>query len=403
MRLVIAAVVLLAACEFNIPPENGGPCTTSSDSCVCLQPQGVCVECTADDTRNCTTANEPVCGTDNRCRECRSNDECGDGACLEDGTCSSPSVVLYASPTGLGSPGCGTTPSQPCSIAQALIEVGGARSVIRLAPGTYSVMNLNGLDVAKPATLAALGATITRAGGTGPLVTVRPSQTLKLVGGTLRGLSASDGVKCDSGVLEVHRALIESLSESAIESNSCALTVQRSTLRDNLQGGINMLNLARVATIMNNFVYRNGELGSPVGGMVLKPAAGSRLEFNTVVSNRASTNAANSGGIACELNGYDAPRNLIYRNQGGLGGQVQVIGTCTFQGSYAMPAGTIDEDLIGFERPNDDLNPSFRLTAGSIAVNKVECRDEIDFEGDARPQPSGGMCDYGADELRGSQ
>lgn len=421
MRILVASVLLLLFAACNRTNENYCPdemdnhckyrvdaakmCTASMEGCVCLMPENICVECTVEDKRNCTEQTKPACGEDHRCRECRSNDECGAGACLEDGRCSSEAAVLYAAPNGMENATCGTAPAEACSIKQALTNAGGTRTIIRLAPGTYNLMEPDGLNITKSTTLAALGATITRTGGTGPLVTVRPSQTLTLIGGTLRGLTASDGIRCDGGAVRAHKSTFESLSESAIDSNSCELTVARSTIRNNLLGGINMTGVAKAATITNNFVYRNGGQASPVGGMILRlQHPGSKVEFNTVVDNTSEISGGSAGGIACEGQGYDAPFNLVYRNIGGFDGKIQFVGTCTSNGTYKSDAPPGDNRLF-FENPAG-ANPSYRLTEMSPVItirDSIDCRDQVDFEGDARPQPDNSKCDFGADEYRKGQ
>jgi hypothetical protein len=237
-------------------------------------------------------------------------------------------------------------------------------------------------------------------------MSARNNATLKLIGGTLRGPNNSDGLKCSTGgQLLVHETTIERMTQSGIETDSCEFTVTRATIRNNLEGGINMINTPRAARITNNFVYRNGGLGSAVGGMLLRlEPVGSKVEFNTVVDNGANLDPGSGGGIACDGNGYDAAFNLVYRNEGGIGGEVQVIGTCTFQGSYRQAAAT-GENAVGFDNPNDAANPSFRLTDASppgTIRDAFDCTD-VDFEGDPRPTPAasmGGKCDYGADEYQ---
>jgi hypothetical protein len=405
--VVVAVFIGFAGCEFNPPdaPTDGAmSCTTSSDSCVCLSPPGVCVQCTVDDERNCTGAT-PQCGDDNSCRGCRANDECASGACLEDGRCADAGQVIYAAPAGLQTSPCGVAPGQnECSITQALLEIAGSRIIIRLAPGAYIVGGASGLDFQIGATLIARGATITRqTGSNGPFLNVRSSQTVKLVGGTLRGPNDSDAIRCNAGSrLQVHEATVEDVSQAAI-AGPCEIVVSRSILRRNLGGGIRMTSVSQAA-ITNNFIHHNGTTGNSTGGMDLRLAAGSRVELNTVVDNVASTNAGNSGGISCEGQGYDAPYNLVYRNQGGAGGAVQVIGTCTFQGSFVQ-AGGVAENAVGFEAPNDATSPSYRLTAGAplgTIRDGFDCTG-IDFDGDLRPAPSGGKCDFGADEYRAGQ
>jgi Right handed beta helix region len=413
MFRVVIAILILAGCRFDLPANSGlidaaERCTQSHDDCVCLQPPGVCVECTADDEHNCTV-DKPRCGADNRCRGCRANSECASDACLENGTCATATQVVYVAPNGASTGGCGQAAGQnECSLAQAMTELSTQRPILRLAAGNYAVSGADGLDFnTKSGTVIARDATITR-GPTGPVLTVRNGQSLKLVGGTLKGPSMSDGIKCSQNArLQVHQATIEAMTESGIESDTCELTVSRSTIRNNDGGGINMTSSAKVATITNNFVYRNGKgTMSPVGGMVLKVAAGSKIELNTVVDNQANTTSTSAGGIRCDHDGqaYDVPRNLIYRNTGGFDGMVQVIGMCTSNGSYKQ-AAAVGENAIGLERPNDSTNPSYRLTAASppdTIRDAFDCR-ELDFEGDIRPAPTGGKCDFGADEYLSRQ
>jgi hypothetical protein len=416
MRILLVAAVFLAGCyktnsnycpDGVCPPDAVQRCSESHDDCVCLQPDGVCVECTADDERNCTV-DKPQCGTDNRCRGCRANSECASGACLENGACADANQVLYVSPTGASTSGCGQAAGQnECSLTQAMTELSTQRPILRLAAGNYTVSGADGLDFnTKSATMIARDATITRA-PTGPFMTVRNTGSFKLVGGTLRGPNGSDGIKCNTdSKLQIHQAMIEKMDESGIESDGCELTVSRSTIRRNLRGGINLPGVPKVVSITNNFVYGNGQgTASSVGGMVLSVAFGSKVEFNTVVDNTANTMSTTAGGIRCDngAQNYNAPNNLVYRNQGGVGGTVQVIGACTFMGSYQQ-AALVDENAVFFERPNDPTNPSFRLTASSPAEVRdvVDCR-EVDFEGDIRPAPAGGKCDYGADEYRMGQ
>jgi hypothetical protein len=411
MRIAVIVVLLLAGCTKTNPDyhkDGGVACTESHDTCVCLDE--ICVQCTDQDKHNCAGA-KPACGADNTCHACLANKDCDSDACLEDGRCADTSQVVYATPGGATSSPCGLAAGQnECSLVQALVEVTAQRNVIRLAPGAHTVTGADGLDFnTKSATVIARGATITRA-PTGPIMTVRTAQTLKLVGGTLQGPNGSDGLKCTTnGKLQVHETIIESMGESGIESDGCELTISRATLRRNDVGGINMVGAVKVATITNNLVYRNGKGGaSPVGGMVLRLAAGSKIEYNTVVDNQTDLGASSAGGIACEGQGYDALYNLIYRNTGGIGGAVQVIGTCTFMGSYNKAAASADENGPAFQNPNDGVNPSFRLTAQSpvgTIKDGITCSNPtlIDFEGDSRPAPTGGKCDFGADEYRDGQ
>jgi len=419
MRPVCAAIfileVVLGGCRFDLPeaPVDGlRRCTANSATCICLD--GSCVQCTSTEEHNCTDPKKPQCGADHTCRACRTNEDCGAGACLEDGSCAVETEIISASPGGVSTPGCGVLGQPDCSLTQAIAELG-ARNVIRLARGTYMVTGTDGVDFnLKSGTLVARDAVLVRSGGLSPLVTVRNSQSLKLVGGILRGPYSTDGVRCNTGgKLQIHEAIIEQMTESALETNDCDFTISRSVLRNNLRGGINMVTTFKVATITNNFVYGNGQgTQSAVAGMTLKLATGSKVEFNTVVDNQTDIGSTSAGGIVCDVAtgapNYDAPYNLVYRNRGGIGSQVQVIGTCTFQGSYQM-AAAVDDNSLFLQQPNDAQNPSYRLTSMSpMGVRDHEvagyaCMNLVDFEGDARPQGTDGKCDMGADEYRVGQ
>jgi hypothetical protein len=418
MRPVCVAIfileVVLGGCRFDLPGPDDDlrSCMVSKGECVCLD--GVCVQCTTTDEHNCTDPKKPQCGADHTCRACRTNEDCGSGACLEDGSCAAETAIISAAPGGVSTPGCGVTGQPDCSIAQAIAELG-TRNVIRLARGTFMVAGTDGVDFSiKSGTLVARDAVLVRSGSNGPLVSVRNNQSLKLVGGILRGPNSADGVRCNTGgKLQIHEAIIEQMTESALETDGCDFTVSRSVLRNSLRGGINMVNTFKIASITNNFVYGNGQNTlSTVAGMTLKLAAGSRVEFNTVVDNTTDIGSTNAGGIVCDIASgapnYDAPYNLVYRNRGGLGSQVQVIGSCTFQGSYHMSAPADDNSLF-LQQPNDAQNPSYRLTSKSpMEVRDHEvagyaCKDLFDFEGDPRPQGPDDKCDVGADEYRVGQ
>lgn len=335
MRLFVIAGMLLVGCRFDLPDSDGD--------------------------RGCSEA-------------------CASGACFEDGACVDASRVIYAAPDGSDAPGCGTEEGgDSCSLARALLEVAAPRDVIRLAPGMYTVpAATEGLDFsAKSATVIAHGATLVRPAPDGAILSVRSGQTLRLLGGTLQGPSnTTDGLKCDTGgKLLVYQAMIERMARSGIVTDSCDLTVSRSTLRHNLEGGIRMINAPRTATLTNNFVYRNGKEFNSVAGMDLILAPGSRVEFNTIVDNRVTVGTASSG-INC-LDPFDTPNNLVYRN---------TVGRCTVTGSYVVDSAPAGDNAPGFERPDDPTNPSYRLSAASpAAVRDVVACVGIDFDGDPRP------------------
>ena len=60
--------------------------------------------------------------------------------------------------------------------------------------------------------------------------------------------------------------------------------------------------------------------------------------------------------------------------------------------------GGTPPDFVNPQPPN----PDFHLQPTSACKNKVACDPQVqtDIDGDERPQPVGGLCDVGADEVR---
>ncbi|HWU88758.1 MAG TPA: right-handed parallel beta-helix repeat-containing protein [Kofleriaceae bacterium] len=404
MRIVIvAAVLLFAGCQKDNPFYGDGAvrCSESSAGCVCLKPEGICVQCTAEEKQSCTGAT-PACGDDHMCRGCIKDDECSSNVCLEDGTCADAVNVIYASATGAGAAGCGQQlGTNECSLAQAVMEVQGARNIIKLRPSTYGVTGLAGQDFQKPTVLVARGSTINRGGGGNGAILTVSGQALTLIGGTITGAVADDGVQCTAnGALRIHEALITDNAESGIEVDACELTVSRSTISLNRGGGIFMSGVTpKPVNITNNFIHSNGLTSSPVGGLLLLPAGTSTVEFNTVVDNRAAQSSGVGGGIRCNTTGtFNFPNNLVYRNTGGIGNQVQVIGECTFLDSFQLADPTGSENVPMFVAPNA-ATPDYHLTPQT----PLEIRDKVDCTGvdfDGQRRPINGKCDLGADELQ---
>lgn len=160
-----------------------------------------------------------------------------------------------------------------------------------------------------------------------------------------------------------------------------------------------MTGLPKQIDIKNNIINGNGQAGVDAGGMLLTPAGSSRLEFNTIVDNHSAQTAGSAGGVLCHATSvYNFPNNLVYRNAGGPGNQVQVAGECTFVGSFQQSDPTGMENVPMFVAPNASP-PNYHLTAQSPpAIRDVVDCTGVDFDGERRP--ANGKCDLGADEYQ---
>jgi hypothetical protein len=396
----------------NCPPVDAaeGTCTSSTDcvgmpgSLVCNTGTGSCVECNAatQQTSACGGA-KPVCGDDDACRGCSSHTECESAACLPDGRCGVAADIAYVD--GTPGVGMGTTCTQtaPCAkVADALL-VTPARSYIMIAGTLVESIRINDRDVTL---LGAAGAQIVNTANDTTLLQVTGTSDVAVhdlqIGD---GLARTFGVELDTGPtgsLLLHRVRITNNFHGAILALGGQLSVQRSTIFDNIKGGIVVRPSAGKFDIRNNFIYANGSgTGGNAtlhGGVLIENNVAGKLEFNTVAFN-ASTGTQNRGGIACYGLSNSANGNLVYGNRdGNLGPETatQIGGDCPRGTSYALGIGD-----LGFRNPSTST-PDFHLTAASPATivdAGGTCQSSNSDDIDGEPRASGAACDVGADEL----
>ena len=387
------------------------------------------------------------------------DDECDSQVCRSDGSCEEAGNIVYASPDGLSSGDC--TADAPCVVNFARTLLDASRATLRLANGTYVAVNdfvANGTAIAvvggssasvtfersglitplfearSGATLSlrgfALNEGVVSSGGSTVVITrllfdhqsitVRPwisgSGTIEVRDSELRD-SNSDGINA-TGTLRVLRTTIDGSAGNGIRcSTTCEISgskiknsiligvtstgpleVLRSEIAGNQQGGIQQIGGS--ATIVNNFVFRNGnDKNGKFGGIRVEPSNGSpaRIEHNTIVFNDSDPFAspAFAGGLYCQ--NATAPNNIIFSNAAGNNTMPnsQTGGVCGFNGSLIRNGDGTNE--LHFISPiaepfdyhlADDQGPASN-TGMSTTVTE-------DFDGD----PRGSLPDIGADEFR---
>lgn len=429
MRGALALIGLLlgAGCvevRHRAAPEEGRPCEASAecplDAPVCdVEGSGRCVQCTPQEAAGCG-GTTPVCGEELLCRGCASHAECPSNACGPDGACVAEADVLYVKGGQAGPPNGATacSKSEPCgTMAAALANVTAARRFVRVS-GLVSDGSISAQQKAFVA-LGEEGATW-RTGGAYLLdaknsaielydLTLDPVDTgirmeggtlsltrCKISGGRLEALLINDGVATvsQSEITETGSTSFGS-ARRAINLNRGELTVDRSLIARNPGGGIVVGGNQRFR-VTNSFIVGNAGSG---GVRATRPAAGSKLEHNTIVDNRITATALEDGGagVFCDDAAFEGGNNLIFRNQRLSGQLSQTDGSCRYGNSYVASGSGPTDPSLGFRSNAAPFD--YHLTAASPAqvVNAGSGCAGVDFDGDVRG--ADGSCDLGADEL----
>jgi len=381
-------------------------CTSSAE---CAAPTGVCdvggtntcVACTTAEADACT-GTTPVCGPANACQGCTTHAECAaSNVCLPTGACADAATVAYVAPAGTGTT---CTQTAPCgTLAAALLTT---RPVVKFGAGVVKDSGMTVIDGRAVTIVASPGAVLDR-DGDGPVLEVRNANAnvsvydLAVSGAT--GTSGANGIQLvgngGNPQLRLERATVSGNQGAGITTSGGTLTVTRSTLTQNQGGGLDMTALG-VVTLTDNVVHHNGNnVTAEFGGLRLRPMAGSKVEFNTIVDNQAiTTSSSSTGGVFCEVPTFVAAGNVIFRNTGGASLRSQTFGTCTYGSSFVAMGADAADNTPMFVKPNA-MPFDYHLTAATptTILNAGGACTGSDLDGDARPQ--GGACDLGADEL----
>ncbi len=393
-------------------PEGAVLCNSDTDcpglAPVCHRPgagRGVCVQCTPSATSACDGAT-PVCGEDFACRACRAHGECASAACMPQGRCAAEAEVAYVSAGGDAGACARAAPCRSFALALAtgrpILKVSGAVAESVLIEGGRNVT-----------ILAEAGAVLTGAGA-GANLLVRGAGTKVTVHGLTIAQAPNTelgyGVFVPPGAGTPHVELIgvelRRNPAGAISVSVGTFSLTRSTLVENLGGGLYIAGSATMFTVTDNVIAYNGRARPPatsaLGGVtLLANTEGSRFERNTVAFNE--SDGTYPGGLYCSGPLVGAGGNLLYHNgqADGLGGvaltvatQLAPAGGCAIGLSLILPT---DARHLGFRSPL--ASPyDFHLTAETPAsvIDAGGACSGHDLDGD--PRPLGAACDLGADE-----
>lgn len=373
-------------------------CSTPTPAC--NLPDSTCVQCTTTNTTACS-GDTPVCSDEHTCSGCTSHAQCPSQVCLASGACAEDAQVAYVSTSGAG-----TTCSKlaPCPLLKDALAKN--LSTVKIAADgaakDTAPVTIEGKTVA---IYAEPGATLDR-DGDGPILEVRSANTdvsiydLRIAGAS--GAAGADGVLVTpnggSPKLTLVRAKLEQNQGAGVASSGGTLAVTQSTVSGNTGGGI-LMSANGVVTIANNFIHHNGNTSTAsAGGLAVRPMGASKIEFNTIVDNQANLGAASAGGVFCDVAGFVAPNNIIFRNTGGSGGTTQTFGNCTYGSSINMAGASATDNSLGFASPNaQPFDYHLTSTSPSSVLNAAGACTGVDVDGQQRPM--GSACENGADEV----
>jgi len=389
LALLIVSIAALASCKevnpaFCEDPVNagtvacssttvgGGPCKNSNDCtsvpnfpvCDTTASPHTCVQCTANDHSLCT-GTTPLCMNDS-CVACVNDKDCGTGTdslCLPNGACALLSDIAYVDGTG-GVDGAPCTMSQPCT----RIDVAaGMKPVVKVSGTVQNRCSLNGKTTT---ILGQSGAKLIPTGGgtnDGPALEIKGASHIDvydleidqatggiskdgsgvLVADTAEALmtrvklfnNSADGAHITGGHFTCTLCTIAQNANLGVDVPGGSLTIDQSTLRDNLGGGISV-GISVNFQIVGNVIFNNGQANTVTGGISIQVDGSSvnRLDFNSLSHNTAISTVGQN--IRCDSGILFTARNNIVWDTGSS--LPEVSGGCTYAYSDigALPVQT---------------------------------------------------------------
>ncbi len=380
-----------------------GPSECGGDIC----DDGVCVQCTPEDTSRCT-GDTPICSTEKKCQPCSSHEQCtASDVCLPSGACANATDVAYVSMTGNDG---ACTKEMPCStLKQALTT---SKSTIKIGIGLIKDGSVTLIEGREVTILAEKGAQLDREGD-GAILEIKgksgSTTHVQIRDLEIRGSSMGNAIDITTGgappTVTLDGVAIQMNQGLGVAINGGGrLNVYRSRIHDNSGGGIQISSQGMPLSfqVAGNFFYNNGTDLGTIGGISVSTLSGSenRLEFNSFHRNKAQD--LTGGAVHCIAGAFTARNNILFANTTGSS-TLQTSGGCMHAYSMVSP-GDVPAGASNFAADPKfvSLNTvDLRIASDSPAIGKADPNSDltgealIDLNGDTRKQPA----EIGADEL----
>lgn len=415
-RLCVSAIVIpMIECDETHPcgasmpicdlvKKKCGPCA-GDDACAALDPakprclSGRCVQCSPSNKIDC--AKNPataICDAAGFCRGCRSNAECADGLCYDDGKCATTDDFVYVNADAcMNNPPDGSAKAPFCEVVDALPKIGmNGKRVVKIEGAAFAyvkpvVISIPEVILKGPGRKANMTARFQVLGTSA--IRVEPNSKVVIDGLTISG-AGDDGITCASNSrLIVRDSKLDGNHQAGINAGSCEVTIDASWFETNRYGALRFGPSSKyVAT--NNFIINNG-VNSPA--VTIEPTASGSFAFNTLINNY----GPNFGGIDCGMGATPKriERSIVWNN-GSRPGPTQFYGECEL-----VDVITGDDIAMGAIKEKPGVNE----TTGQLTAPPNPAIDRIkpgagaplpDHDGEGNPRPSGAGWDVGAHEYK---
>jgi hypothetical protein len=356
---------------------------------------GTCVGCRGSE--DCANP-VPVCDT-GACRGCASDAECTSSVCdIDAGVCVDESKVVYASPDGMETNGCGH--ANPCTLAAAFTQVSATgKPWLRMLPGSYpsaGTVNMNG-------TFTLVGSGSTLGGGLTALTNANV---------TVRGLTITQLVQCSSGgstALTLRNVRVTNVVSGTGPNGVCQLVLREVEMSADVYVGYNTVAQIDRSRLQLVHLVRDPQSAGFSFRMTNCFAKGLDLSAlgsaATTVYVAYNTFSSNGTMVTCDSDsttpvGITFINNIFY-GTGTLDAVANNGTRCIFDTNieYPQTSPVGQGAIVNDPKLVDPIAANFHLGAGSPALDAAKSitnEPAEDFEGTKRPQ--GSRNDIGAIE-----